>query len=72
MTLEVDDARGQGRPRMTWNQVMERDLRGSGLKRDNASDHGKWRKLSWVATGQPLHKCGGNGCKTFVVVVVIN
>ena len=30
--------------------------RESGLKRDDAYDHEKWKKLPWETTGQPLHK----------------
>mgnify|MGYP007071599789 CR=1 FL=1 len=58
MSLEVEGARGRGRPRMTWSQVVERDMRECGLKRDDAQDRGKWRKLSWGTTGQPLRKRG--------------
>ena len=57
-SLEVDDARGRRRPKMTWSHVVERDMRGSGLERDDANDCGKWRKLSWGTPSQPLHKWG--------------
>ena len=57
ISLKADGIRGRGRPRMTWSQVVERDMR-SGLKRDDAHDHGKWRKLSCRTIRQPLHKWG--------------
>ena len=58
MSLEVEGARGRGRPRMTWSQVVERDMRECGLRRDDALDRVKWRKLSWGTTCQPLRKRG--------------
>ena len=48
---------------------MERDMSECGLKRDDAQDRGKWRKLSWGITGQPSVR-GKNGHKTIVVAAV--
>ena len=39
MSYEVEDVRGRGRPRMTWSQVVERDMRERGLKREDAQEH---------------------------------
>ena len=37
-SFEVEDKRGQRRPRMTWDQVVERNMRECGLKREDAKD----------------------------------
>ena len=65
--LEADGATGLGRPRLTLSQVMVRDIRESGLKRDDAHDHGKWRKLLWGTTSNTCVRTK-NGHKMFVVV----
>ena len=38
MTFEVESKRGWGRPRITWSQVVERDMRECRLKREDAKD----------------------------------
>ena len=38
MSFEVEGKRGRGRPRMTWSQVVERDMRECGLKREDVKD----------------------------------
>ena len=58
MSFEVEGKRGQGRPRMTWSQVMERDMREYGLKREDAKDRERWRRLLYKVAGQPLSKQG--------------
>ena len=58
MSLEVEGTRGRGRSRMTWSQVVERDMRECGLKREYATEREKWRKLLWRAAGQPPRKWG--------------
>ena len=71
MSLESEDARGRGRPRMTWSRVVGRDMRECGLRRDDALDRVKCQgKLSWGTTGRPLRK-RENCRKTFVGVVVV-
>ena len=55
MSFEVKGERGCGRPRTTWSQVVERDMRECRLKREDAKDREKWRLLCRV-TGQPLCK----------------
>ena len=56
MSFEVEGKRGWGRLRMTWSQVVERDMIESGLKREDVKDRERWRRLLCRATGQPLHK----------------
>ena len=38
--------------------MMERDMRECGLKREDALDRERWRKLLCRAAGQPLRKQG--------------
>ena len=38
MSFEVEGKRGWGRLRMTWSQVVEKDMRECGLKREDAKD----------------------------------
>ena len=40
-----------GRPKMTWEKVVERDMKVQGLVRNDAKDGVKWRALSWGAKG---------------------
>ena len=58
MSFEVEGKRGRGRPRMTWSQVVERDMRECGLKREDATDRERWRRLLGRADSQPLRKQG--------------
>ena len=51
MKIDVERSRGRGRPRMTWEKVVERDMKARGLERKDAEDHAKWRALSWGAKG---------------------
>ena len=44
MLYEVDGCRGRGRP-MTWNQVVEKDMKTSGLIKVEVQDQVKWRRL---------------------------
>ena len=55
MSFEVEGKRGQGRLRMTWSQVVERDMRECRLKRKDVKDR---EKLLCRAASQPLHKQG--------------
>ena len=51
MEVEGSRGRGRGRPRMTWEKVVERDMKARGLERKDAEDCEKWRALSWGAKG---------------------
>ena len=58
MSFQVEGKRGQVRPGMTWIQVVERDMRECELKREDAKDRERWRKLLCRDTTQPLRKQG--------------
>ena len=45
MKMEVEGSRGRERPRMTWEKVVERDMKARGLERRDAEDRVKWRAL---------------------------
>ena len=51
MDMTVEGSRGRGRPKMTWEKVVERDIKVRGLVRNDAKDGVKWRALSWGAKG---------------------
>ena len=48
MEITVEGSRGRGRPKMTWEKVVKRDMKVGGLVRN---DGVKWRALSWGAKG---------------------
>ena len=66
MSFEVEGKRGRGRPRITWSQAAERNMRECGLKREDAKDKERWRRLLCRADSQPLVS-RENGRKTTVV-----
>ena len=68
MDMTVEGSRGRGRPKMTWEKVVERDMKVRGLVINDAKDGVKWRALSWEQNANS-HKSGKNGLKMFVVVV---
>ena len=51
--LEVAGKRSQGRPRKTWEQVIEADLHSSRLNREMAQDRKSWK--SKIAMNSPTH-----------------
>ena len=51
MEMTAEGGRGRGRPKMTWEKVVERDMKVRGLMRNDAKDGVKWRALSWGAKG---------------------
>jgi hypothetical protein len=53
MELNVEGSRARGRPKRTWLNVVEEDMRVRGLTRGDAYDREKWRRLSWGSQGQP-------------------
>ena len=63
MEYEMEGARPRGRPKKTWREIVEKDCRAHGLKREDAMDRSRWRKqigmieCEWVnissGTGSP-------------------
>ena len=51
MDMTVEGSRGRGRPKMTWEKVVERDMKVRGSVINDAKDGVKWRALSWGAKG---------------------
>ena len=47
MDMVVEGRRGRGRPRLTWEKVVESDMKLRGLTREDAEDRLKWRVKSW-------------------------
>ena len=71
MEMTVEGSRGRGRPKMTWEKVVERDMKVRGLVRNDAKDGVKWRALSWGAKANS-HKSGKNDLKMFVVLLLLS
>ena len=44
-TMEVDSRRGRGRPKRTWMEVVQSDLRRLNRKREDAENRILWRLL---------------------------
>lgn len=51
--MEVEGVMSRGRPNTTWSDVVERDMRERGMKREDAQDREKWRQLSWTEVANP-------------------
>ena len=49
MENEVEGSRPRGRPKRTWKEVVQKDCQARNLNREDAMDHGKWKKL--IKTG---------------------
>jgi len=49
MEYEVESSRPRGRPKRTWKEVVQKDCQARTLKREDAMDHGRWKKL--IKTG---------------------
>ena len=45
MEYEVGVSRRRGRPKRTWKEVVQKDCQARNLNRDDAMDHGRWKKL---------------------------
>ena len=45
MEYEVEGARPRGRPRKTWTEIVQKECQAHKLNREDAIDHGRWRKL---------------------------
>ena len=64
MDMTVEGSRGRGRPKMTWEKVVERDMKVRGLVRNDAKDGVKWRgfvmgskRLTPTRVGKMASKC---------------
>ena len=57
---------GQGRPRMTWSQVVEKDMRECGLKSEDVKDRRGGEGCCVELLANPCIG-RGNGCKMIVV-----
>jgi len=44
MEYEVECARPIGRPKKTWQKIVEKDCQACKLNREDAMDRNKWRK----------------------------
>ena len=56
---EVEGPRPRGRPQRTWREVVVKDCQARKLKKEDAIDHSRWRKLikfvlwsGWVWVGE--------------------
>jgi len=45
MDYEVEDVRRRGRPKKTWNEVVEKDCHTWQQNKNHFMDRSKWRKL---------------------------
>ena len=62
--MTVEGSRGRGRPKMTWEKVVEIDMKVRGLVRNDAKDGVKWRgsvieskRLTPTRVGKMASKC---------------
>ena len=44
-SMEVEGRRGRGRPKRTWMEVVQSDLRRLKIKREDAENRSLWRLL---------------------------
>ena len=42
---EVEGSRPRGRPKRTWKEVVQKDCQAHNLNKQDAMDHGRWKKL---------------------------
>ena len=45
MEYNVDGSRQRGRPKRTWKEVVQKDCQARSLNKDDAMDHGRWKKM---------------------------
>ena len=43
--MEVEGARPRGKPRKTWNEVVDKDTDDLHIEPSDAVDHSKWRRM---------------------------
>ena len=52
VSMKVEGKRSPGRPRKTWEQTVEEDMRTAVLKRNDVWDRGYWKKeVEWLGEG---------------------
>jgi len=49
MEYEMEGSRPRSRPKRTWTEVVQKDRQASNLNKEDAMDHGRWKKL--IKTG---------------------
>jgi len=45
MEYDVEDSRPRGRPKTTWEEVVQKDCQARKLNRKDAMDRSRWKKL---------------------------
>jgi len=45
MEYEVEGSRPRGRPKGTWKEVVQQDCQERNVNKEDAIDHGRWKKL---------------------------
>ena len=45
MEYEVEGSRPRGRPKRTWKEVVQKDCQARHCNKEDAMDHGRWKKL---------------------------
>jgi len=45
MEYEVEGSRPRGRPKRKWGEVVQKVCQAHNLNREDAMDHGRWKKL---------------------------
>ena len=51
--LEVVGSRGRGRPKMTWRERLDGDMKERGLRPEMAMDREKWKSIIMGRTSEP-------------------
>ena len=58
--LDENDARGRGRPKMTWKDNVKREARKCGLREEDVQDRVKWRRMTWMNGNSNPSRDGNN------------
>jgi len=49
MEYEVEGSRPRGRPKRIFKEVVQRDCQARNLNKEDAMDHGRWKKMIKIA-----------------------
>jgi len=73
MEYEVEGSRPRGRPKRTSRKVVQKDCEACNLNKEDAMDHGRWKKLIKIGwwSGWWVGECFFRYRLTRVVVVVV-